>query len=106
MRLQLPQLPSADGKDKFSADLVFKVKQILTLVIAQVNGISEGKVSAVQSATTAAPTTGTYQQGDFIRNSAPAELGTAGSKYVITGWTCTAAGTPGTWVACRSLTGN
>jgi hypothetical protein len=106
MRLQRPQLPTPPDGNKFGADLVFKVKQILTNVIEQVNGLTEGQVSAVQNANTAPPTTGTYQKGDFIRNSAPAELGTAGSKYVITGWICTAAGMPGTWLQCRSLTGN
>jgi len=106
MRLQRPQLPNADAKDRFSADLVFKVKQILTTLIDQVNNLTEGQVTAVQNANTAPPTTGTYQHGDFIRNSAPVEAGTAGSRYVITGWICTAAGTPGTWLPCRSLTGN
>lgn len=38
----------------------------------------------------AAPTTGTWQQGDIIYNTAPAAGGTIG-------WVCTAAGTPGTW---------
>ncbi|MFP3638112.1 hypothetical protein [Paraburkholderia sp. SIMBA_054] len=106
MRVQKPQLPSAPSSDKFGADLVFKVKQIFGNVIDQLNNLSEGHVAAATNASTAPPTAGTYQQGDFIRNSAPSELGTAGSKYVITGWLCTAAGTPGTWVACRSLTGN
>ena len=72
----------------------------------QVNGLAEGSISARYQATTAAPTTGTYMQGDFVTNSAPAELGVALSKYVITGFICTVAGTPGTWVATRSLTGN
>jgi hypothetical protein len=98
-------MPSAPDGNKFGADLVFKVKQILTSVIDQVNGLTEGQVSAVQNANTAPPTTGTYQLGDVIRNSAPAVLGTAGSRYVITGWICTTAGTPGTWTPCRSLTG-
>ncbi|GJH31445.1 hypothetical protein CBA19CS91_01830 [Paraburkholderia hospita] len=106
MRLQRPQLPSPDQKDRFGNDLVFKIKQIFGNVIDQLNNLSEGQVSATTNASTAPPTTGTYQRGDVIRNSTPAELGTAGSKYVITGWICVSAGTPGTWVACRSLTGN
>lgn len=72
----------------------------------QVNALSEGKLTAHYNAYTAAPTTGTYNQGDFIRNSAPSELGAVSSKYVIFGWICTVAGTPGTWVECRFLTGN
>jgi len=106
MRLQKPQLPNADAKDRFSNDLVFKVKQILGLVIDQVNNLTEGQVTAVQNANTAPPTTGTHQQGDVIRNSAPAELGSPGNRYIVTGWVCTVAGTPGTWLPCRSLTGN
>lgn len=75
-------------------------------VARQVNGLSEGSIAALYQATTAAPTTGTWMQGDFVTNSAPTELGTALSKYVILGWVCVAAGTPGTWVQSRSLTGN
>ena len=38
----------------------------------------------------AIPTAGTYAKGDVIYNTAP----TAGGYM---GWTCTVAGTPGTW---------
>lgn len=55
---------------------------------------------------TTVPTSGTWAQGNFVRNSAPSEAGSGGSKYVIIGWSCVASGTPGTWVACRCLTGN
>lgn len=75
-------------------------------IAQQVNGLSEGRASAVYSALTAAPTTGTHAQGDFVKNSAPAELGAVSSKYVILGWVCTVGGTPGTWLECRVLTGN
>lgn len=72
----------------------------------QLNGITEGTASAFHTAATAAPTTGTWAAGDAVKNSAPAEAGVVGSKYVVTHWVCTVAGTPGTWLACRSLTGN
>lgn len=72
----------------------------------QVNNLTEGRIAAVTNATTAAPTSGPNQQGDFVRNSAPTELGSASSKYVIFGWVCVASGTPGTFVQCRFLTGN
>jgi hypothetical protein len=72
----------------------------------QVNMLSEGRMAANYQALTAAPTTGTWAQGDFVRNSAPAELGTAGSRYVVFGWLCVSGGTPGTWVQCRFLTGS
>jgi hypothetical protein len=75
-------------------------------IATQVNGLSEGRMSASYTALTAAPTSGTWTQGDMVKNSNPSELGTAGSKYVIHGWQCLAGGTPGTWVECRYLTGN
>lgn len=73
-------------------------------IARQVNSLSEGSMAASYNAQTSAPTTGSYQIGDVIRNRTPAELGTAGAKYLITGWTCIA--TPCTWVQNRSLTGN
>lgn len=72
----------------------------------QLNQLSEGYIQAVTNAATAAPTSGTWNRGDFIRNSAPSELGAVGQKYVIHGFICTASGTPGTWLQCRYLTGN
>lgn len=72
----------------------------------QVNLISEGRIAGFYSAPTAAPTTGDWMQGDSVKNLTPSELGTAGSKYIIEGWTCTVSGTPGTWVQRRCLTGN
>lgn len=72
----------------------------------QVNAITEGNAHAHHGARTAAPTTGTWAIGDEVKNSAPAEAGAASSKYVIVGWICTAAGTPGTWLEKRVLTGN
>ena len=58
---------------------------------------------------TAAPVAGMALQwyaGDKIENKTASELGTAGSKYVLIGWVCTAQGDPGTWVQQRVLTGN
>ena len=75
-------------------------------IAIQLNGISEGQLAASYTAQTAAPTAGTWAKGDFVKNSSPSELGTAGSKYVIHGWQCVTGGSPGTWVQCRFLTGN
>lgn len=55
---------------------------------------------------TSAPASGTYSVCDRVINTSPSELGSAGSKYVVQGWICTAAGTPGTWLEQRTLTGN
>lgn len=78
----------------------------LRKIAAQLNNISEGKITAVTNATTAAPTTGTYKQGDKIWHSTPVEAGSASSKYIIIGYCCVASGTPGTWLEMRVLTGN
>jgi hypothetical protein len=75
-------------------------------VAKKLNSLASGAASAVDNTGTAAPTTGTWAQGDFVRNSSPSELGAVGSKYVIQGWMAVAGGTPGTWVQVRTLTGN
>jgi hypothetical protein len=79
--------------------------RLLRDITNQVNAITEGQGYAFHAAMTTAPTTLSWAVGDFVKNSAPAEVGTGGMKYVITGWQCTASGTPGTWVECRALTG-
>lgn len=66
----------------------------------QINSMAEGRAAAVFTAT-AAPSTGSYSPGDFVRNSAPSEAGGVGSKYVILGWVYTSAG----FKECRALTG-
>lgn len=63
-------------------------------------------INALRNEAAAAPTTGTWKQGDFVWNTAPAEAGSASSKYVVIGWVCTVSGTPGTWLDSRTLTGN
>lgn len=69
------------------------------------NSLATGHIQSVYSATVA-PTTGQHHKGDYVRNSAPAEAGAGTQKYVITGWVCSVSGEPGTWLECRSLTGN
>lgn len=96
-----PVLPSLTGP----TFLPF-LKHLLASLARQVNGATEGRIASIHGAMTAAPTTGDWAQGDVVRNSTPTEQGTAGNKYVVTGWVCVASGTPGTWVAARALTGN
>ncbi|MFD0738232.1 hypothetical protein ACFQZQ_02870 [Lysobacter koreensis] len=101
MKLQdNPYLPQ-DTKE-----LVRQLDSLWRGLAQQVNQLSEGSIVATYNAATAAPTTGTYAHGDYVRNAAPVEAGAAASKYVVLGWTCVAAGTPGTWLQCRALTGN
>jgi hypothetical protein len=101
---KLPTNPQATTK--YLDDLRYTLGKRFSEVISQLNALTEGHVSAITNAYTAAPTTGTWRQSDFIRNSSATELGTAGSKYVVLGWICTVSGTPGTWLSCRALTGN
>jgi hypothetical protein len=71
---------------------------------ALVNALAEGRIAGSVNALPAAPVTGNFTPGDFVRNSAPTELGAAGSKYVVEGWMCLAA--PATFVQKRFFTGN
>jgi len=61
-----------------------------------------GTVTAVA----AAPTAGAHSVGEKHKNLVPVEAGAGGSKYIISAWSCTVAGTPGTWLQNRTLTGN
>lgn len=104
MRIQSnPYLPSEGAP----TPLVRQLDSLLRSIATQLNQLSEGQAVAVTNAATAAPTgsAANYNLGDFILNSTPSELGAAGSKYIIHGWRCLAAGAPGTWVECRFLTG-
>lgn len=103
MKLPLdPRLPQNDD----IALLRRRLYDVFRETAAQVNALSEGQAQATYNATTAAPTVGNYRQGDVVKNSAPTEQGTAGSKYVVLGWICTVSGSPGTFVPMRVLTGN
>ena len=88
-----------DYDQGYFSDWLRKIEQ-------QLNGISETRMVSRYNALTAAPTTGTWALGDEVYNSNPSEAGGAGSKYIVIGWKCTAAGTPGTWLPMRVLTGN
>lgn len=101
MRLNTdPRLPQNDDLRTLKTRLTELFREIAT----QVNLTSEGALGGAYNATTAAPIAGNYAVGDFVKNSAPAELGTAGSRYVIEGWVCVTA--PLTFVQKRFLTGN
>lgn len=105
---QLPD-PQNIGSPGTVSGLAMAVIRWLKLVQQQVNRLSSGSIAGCTTASTSPPIAGSvtlYAQGDFIRNSAPTELGSAGSKYVVIGWICNTGGTPGTWLQCRCLTGN
>ena len=103
MRLEEnPLLPANGDMTQWS----FTLSRLFRGIATKVNGLADGRLSQIDNARTAAPTTGTWAQGDFVRNSAPSEAGSASSKYVVYGWICSVGGTPGTWLQCRFLTGN
>jgi len=87
-------------------DLSRHLTKLLRETAQQVNLLGDGRIAGTNNAAAAIPTQGNYIQGDFIRNLTPSEAGAAASKYVIIGWVCSVSGTPGTWLACRCLTGN
>jgi hypothetical protein len=72
-----------------------------------INRLSEGRIYQNYNAASAAPTGSTvsYQLGDFIKNLSPTPTGSPGSEYIVLGFVCTAAGTPGTFEEVRVLTG-
>jgi hypothetical protein len=87
------KLPTNINLSQDAHQLSVQLTSILRDINQQINGITDGNVFAVHSARVAAPTTGTFAQGDFIRNKTP-----SGATPVF-GWICTVSGTPGTWVA-------
>jgi hypothetical protein len=106
MRISPDPLLPREGSASFIRLLLARLNDNFRSMANQVNNLTEGRIEAVTNAYTAAPTAGKHAQGDFVRNSTPTELGSASSKYVVIGWVCTVGGEPGTWVACRCLTGN
>jgi len=106
MRLEEnPQLP-LNPDSPYAGNLNFTLSRLFRNIAQKVNAIGDGRLNGSDLVAAAVPTTGTYAQGDFIRNSAPVEAGTAGSKFVVIGWIATVGGTPGTLLPCRVLTGN
>jgi hypothetical protein len=81
------------------------LKASLDKFAQQLNQLTEGVIVCITNAQTSAPTAGTYQPGDFVKNSNRSELGTAGDKYILDGWEC-ATSDPLTWYERRFLTGN
>lgn len=105
MRLDpLPRIPP-EGQP-----LNRRLSELLRLYAETINALSEGKASARYQARDAMPTTGVYAKGDYVDNSDPVKLGTAGSRYVIYGWKRLVSGDAhvlGTdWVADQRLTGD
>lgn len=100
--------PQELGQPASVAALVTVLIKYLRPLVQQLNLVSAGSINGATTASTAPPAAGSvtlYASGDYIRNTAPTVLGSAGSQYVIKGWLCVAGGKPGTWVQDRGLTG-
>lgn len=100
-----PRLP-APPNDEYQKRLSKELNRALRDLGSRLDLLAAGRLTGTPNASTVIPTTGTHAAGDFVRKSDPVEAGSAGSKYIIFGWMCTAGGTPGTWLSCRFLTGN
>lgn len=101
-----PRLPVDLQHDPKYKQLYVRLYELFRDIAVAHNNLAGGYLVGQDNRATSAPTTGSWSIGDYIRNSSPSEAGTAGSKYLVLGWCCTAAGTPGTWKQCRVLTGN
>jgi len=98
MRLDpFPRFPADSGQ------LIRKLTDLFRDTAKQVNDLTEGRVSAVTNAATTVPTTGTWKQGDFVRNSAPSIVN---GGQTLLGWfrlTSGSTNVSGTdWVEARS----
>jgi hypothetical protein len=89
------------GRDVQSPTFLSRLYEAWRQLTNVVNDLTEGKpVQGVVAMPVIAAT-----QGTFIQNAAPTVLGSAGSRYVVTGWVCTVGGDPATFVEARCLTG-
>lgn len=99
MKLAITNLVPAD----YNAGVL---REIARRTENSVNILAEGRLAGRHFNATTIPTTGDFGQSDIIWKSNATEAGSAGSKYVVIGWICTVAGSPGTLLEMRVLTGN
>jgi hypothetical protein len=86
VRLDLTQRIGRDYDQATIFDLLRQVEQ-------QVNDLADGRISAIDGAMTAAPSSGNWVKGDLVRDSSP----TLTNGKLRLGFLCTASGAPGTW---------
>lgn len=102
--MRLPSDPRL-GRDATASTFMPALLTAWRTLTAKVNGIAAGNIEDAEDTATASPTMAATV-GKFVRNSAPTELGSVSSKYVVLGWVCTASGDPATFKECRCPTGN
>ena len=85
------------------------ITDIIRAICGQVNQVSEGQLAGRYNAQASVPTGGTYAVGDMVPDSNVTVRGSVApgvaASYVRLGWVCVAAGSPGTFVEMRVLTG-
>lgn len=81
-------------------------KNVLLLTAANAVNANGGVFRNVSHSAAPVSGDGTFLVGDIAFDNAPAVTTTNGVSYVRIGWECTVAGTPGTWVELRALTGD
>lgn len=106
MKLSENPLLPRNPDTQYTRDLSYALSQVLRTIAQKVNLIGAGRLAGTDFVASSVPTTGAFAQGDFIKNAAPVEAGTVGSKYILAGWICEVGGSPGTLRECRYLTGN
>lgn len=86
------------------------ITDIIRAICGQVNQVSEGQLAGRYNAQASVPTGGTYAVGDMVPDSNVTVRGSVApgvaASYVRLGWVCVAAGSPGTFVEMRVLTGS
>ena len=99
MKLALKPGVTPEYSHSRMSDLMGKIEN-------QVNLLAEGRLQGRHFTSASIPTAGDFAVGDIVWKTTPAEAGSSSSKYVILGWVCTVAGSPGTLLEMRVLTGN
>jgi hypothetical protein len=107
-KLNEPRFSIPDPENEYQNRFYREITDYLRAMADQVNAISENRLQGACNAVTASPTGVVMAVGDIVRHSDPGEEGTAGAKYIVTGWMATIDGTAsaGSVVELRSLTGN
>lgn len=100
-----PRLPLPPD-DEYLKRLNFQLTTALREIMQRVDLMSYGNLAGTRGTALVIPATGTAAVGDVITKANPVEAGAAASKYIIMGWVCVTAGSPGTWREMRVLTGN
>lgn len=84
--------------------------RVLKNIAIKVNQLGGGYISGNDNTNIAAPSTGSWFLGDYVKKSNPVQAGAPGAKYVIKGWIRVTSGSGNAlntdWLEDRALTGN